>query len=316
MSADIELRERVPDDLAFLRLDQVVATMFPQYSRSRLQAWIKGGELLVDGQLRRTRDKLSGGELIEIRATPEAAEDTPEQMALDIVFEDESVIVLNKPAGVIVHPGAGNPTGTLLNGLLYFDPSLDIVPRAGIVHRLDKVTSGLMVVARTLEAQNSLVDQLQSHTVRRIYRALVYGIPPVAGQVDAPISRHPTQRTRMTVMPGGKEAVTHYKRLRQFSHIAHMEFALETGRTHQIRVHMQHLGFPLVGDPVYGGSLRVPAGATADLADALRAFPRQALHAVELAFDHPSTGEEVRFVSPLPEDFRGMLAVLEAADGD
>ncbi len=315
MSSVIELKEPVPQELAFQRLDQVVAIMFPEYSRSRLQTWIKSGELLVDGQVRRIRDKVTGGELIEVQAVAESLVNEPQAMPLDIVFEDDSIIVINKPVGLIVHPGAGNSEGTMLNGLLAHWPALAEVPRAGIVHRLDKDTSGLLVIAKTLPAQTSLVNQLQDRSVHRVYQSVVYGLPPVVGTVDAPISRHPTVRTRMTVIEGGKEAITHYRRLDQFEHFAHMEFRLETGRTHQIRVHMQHINFPLVGDSVYGGSLRIPSDCPEGLSALLRAFNRQALHALELSFLHPQTNEQVSFCAELPDDMRALLASLRNCFG-
>jgi len=308
--AEISHDVHVPAELAFQRLDQVAAAMFPQYSRSRLQAWIRSGELTVDGRVLRPRDKVSGGERVVISAMLEPIETAPETMELRVVHEDPHVLVIDKPPGLVVHPGAGNRAGTLANGLLAGYPELAVVPRAGIVHRLDKDTSGLLVVARTIESQQSLVDQLQARTVTRRYEAVVHGVPPVAGTVDAPISRHPSSRTRMTVMAGGREAITDYERLEAFALFARMAFSLRTGRTHQIRVHMQHIGFPLVGDPVYGRRGFRTEGVSRSVLETLRAFPRQALHARHLAFDHPSTGERVSYSSPLPGDFRTLLDAL------
>jgi 23S rRNA pseudouridine1911/1915/1917 synthase len=293
------------------RLDQVVAALFPQYSRSRLQSWIKSGQLLVDGVAWRPRDKVSGGELVEIDAVASTISDEAEDIPLDIVFEDESILVINKPSGLVVHPGAGNRKGTLLNALLHFCPDLNEVPRAGIVHRLDKETTGLMVVAKTIESQTSLVQQLQSREVKRLYHAVVYGLPPKQGIVDAPIGRHRLQRTRMAIREQGKEAITRFRLLGAYKSHSHMEFSLETGRTHQIRVHMQHLGYPLVGDPAYGGQFRTPRKGGEELGAVLKEFPRQALHAKALSFLHPATLDQVTFENDLPEDLRLLLTALE-----
>jgi 23S rRNA pseudouridine1911/1915/1917 synthase len=293
------------------RLDQVVAALFPQYSRSRLQSWIKSGELLVDGAAWRPKDKVFGGELVKIDAVASTISDEAEDIPLDIVFEDESILIINKPSGLVVHPGAGNRKGTLLNALLHFCPGLNEVPRAGIVHRLDKETTGLMVVAKTIESQTSLVQQLQSREVKRLYHAVVYGLPSKQGTVDAPIGRHRLQRTRMAIQELGKEAITRYRRISAYKSHAHMEFSLETGRTHQIRVHMQHLGYPLVGDPAYGGQFRIPRKGGEELGAVLKEFPRQALHAKELSFVHPATLDQATFESDLPEDLRVLLEALE-----
>ncbi len=314
MAEQIELQARVSPELAGGRLDQIAAQLFPDYSRSRLQEWIKSGELTVDGRVRKAREKLLADELLTLRAEVEDEERwQPEAIALDIVHEDEAVLVVNKPAGLVVHPAAGNPSGTLLNALLNHYPDIASVPRAGIVHRLDKDTTGLMVVAKTLAAQNSLVMQLQQREVHREYEAVVAGAMTGGGTVDAPIGRHPRQRQKMAVLQfGGKEAVTHYRLVKRYRDHTHIRCFLETGRTHQIRVHMAHLHHALIGDPLYAGRPKLPKGASPALIDMLRSFPRQALHARRLSFYHPEREEEVDFEVPLPEDMLQLLAVLDA----
>ena len=301
----------VPAAAAGRRLDAVLAELFPEYSRSRLSAWIKAGQVTVDGAPARPRDPVHGGENIVLDAVEEVqthavAEDIP----LDVLYEDEHVFVLDKPAGLVVHPGAGNPAGTLVNALLHRDPALDKLPRAGIVHRLDKDTSGVMVVARTLQAHTALVAQLSAREVHRQYLAIVVGALVSGGTADAAIDRHPRDRLRMAVRDDGKDAVTHYRLRERFRAHTALECRLETGRTHQIRVHMAHLKHPIVGDPLYGGSLRLPKGASDELIAALRGFKRQALHAEVLAFAHPVTGEAIRCEAPLPEDMRALMAAL------
>ena len=298
--------------MAGQRLDQALAQLFSQYSRSRLQQWLRQGCVRVDGRQPRARDKVLGGEQIEIEAVLEAQGEWQAQpIELDIVYEDGAVIVLNKPAGLVVHPAAGNPEGTMLNALLHHDPELASVPRAGIVHRLDKETSGLLVVARTLEAQKQLVEQLQARQFLREYLAVVNGVLTAGGTVEAPIGRHPVQRKRMAVVENGKPAVTHYRIEQRYRGHTLVRVTLETGRTHQIRVHMAHIHHPLVGDPVYGGRPRLPKGAGDELVAALRGFKRQALHASKLGFKHPIRGETVSWEQPLPEDMAKLIAVLE-----
>ncbi len=308
------LRAEVPDSAAGRRLDQVLAELFPEYSRSRLSAWLKQGLVSVDGGPMRPRDKVFGGEAIELRPEIEAQQRFEAQpIPLDIVYQDEALIVVNKPVGLVVHPAAGNPDGTLLNALLHHDPGLAEVPRAGIVHRLDKDTSGLLVVARTLQAQTALVKQLQSRSMGREYIAVCNGVLTGGGTVDLPMGRHPVDRKRMAVVRGeGKEAITHYRLLQRFRAHSQISVKLETGRTHQIRVHMAHLRYPLVGDAVYGGRLRLPPEASPELVETLRGFKRQALHAAQLSLIHPSTGEEVSWSVPLPEDMQRLIAALEA----
>ncbi|MCW8908379.1 MAG: 23S rRNA pseudouridine(1911/1915/1917) synthase RluD [Sedimenticola sp.] len=312
MSDQIEhLSARVGDELAGKRLDQALAQLFPDYSRSRLQQWVKEGRVTVDGASCRPRDKVLGGERVSLEAhLEEQVECRPQPIELSIVYEDEAVIVIDKPAGLVVHPAAGNPDGTLQNALLHHDPGLIQLPRAGIIHRLDKETTGLLVIARSPVAHKRLVEQLQARAFEREYLALVWGVMTAGGSVDEPIGRHPTQRTRMAVNYSGKEAVTHYRVLERFRAHTSLRVKLETGRTHQIRVHMAHIRHPLVGDPVYGGRLRQPAGASEALREQLRSFRRQALHARRLGLSHPLSDEWMEWESPLPDDIQTLLQVL------
>ncbi len=316
MKETIELAAEIPAELHGERLDQAAARLFPEYSRSRLQTWIKSGELCVGGQQRRTRDKVVEGDRLVIAA--ELVKEVAWQaqaIDLDIVYEDNSIVVVNKPAGLVVHPAAGHADGTLVNALLAHAPELAQLPRAGIVHRLDMDTSGIMVVARSLTAHHHLVAQLQARTVKREYCAVCIGTMTGGGTVDAPMGRHPKQRKKMAVLSaGGKPAVTHYRVSRRFGHHTCVIVNLETGRTHQIRVHMAHRRYPLVGDPLYGGRPRIPKGASGELIDALRGFSRQALHAQALGLIHPESGEEMRFDCPLPADIVALLDVLERED--
>ena len=295
--------QQVPDSAAGRRFDAVLAELFPEYSRSRLSEWIKSGAALLDGNQVRPRDPVRGGERVSLQVVLETQiHDAPEDIPLSVLYQDADVIVLDKPAGLVVHPGAGNPGGTLVNALLHFDPALAALPRAGIVHRLDKDTSGVMVVARTLPAHTSLVAQLSERDVHRQYLAIVMGALVSGGSISAPIDRHPRDRVRMAVREDGRDATTHYRlRERYRAHTA-LECRLETGRTHQIRVHMQHLKHPILGDPLYGGALKLPKGASDELVAVLRGFRRQALHAETLEFAHPVNGAPVRCTAPVPED--------------
>jgi len=304
----------IPDELAGARLDQALAQVFPQYSRSRLTQWIREGKVMVDGQAMKPKEAVAGGERVRVLADSMPAEATvaAEPIPLDIVYEDEALLVINKPAGLVTHPAAGNWAGTLQNALLHHAPELAGVPRAGIVHRLDKETSGLLVVARTLTAHKSLVEQLQARSVSRQYLALVHGPVVAGGTVEGNIGRHPVDRKRMAVVEGGKPAVTHYRVEARFAHHTLLRVSLETGRTHQIRVHMAHIQHPIVGDPVYGGRSRVPAGASETLQAALRGFRRQALHATRLELEHPVTGEPIAWEAPLPEDMQALVDLLAA----
>ena len=303
------LEASVPLASAGRRFDQVLAELFPDFSRSRLSEWIKSGDALLDGRLVKPKEAVRGGEPITLSVRMEVETDAqPEDIPLDILYQDEDVLVVNKPAGLVVHPGAGNPRGTLVNALLNFDARLAELARAGIVHRLDKDTSGLMVVARTLRAHTSLVEQLSGREVHRQYLAVVQGTMVAGSTVNAPIGRHPTDRVRMAVVKeGGRDAVTHYRVREKFRAHTLVECRLETGRTHQIRVHMAHVRHPIVGDPLYGGSYRQPKAATEALAARLQGFKRQALHAEKLSFRHPATGEPVTTEAPMPEDMLGLL---------
>ena len=301
----------VSEDCLGKRLDQVAAELFEEFSRSRLQQWIKTGQLKVDGQQARPKQKLLGGEQLQIDATiAEEGEWKAENIPLNIVYEDDHILVINKAADLVVHPAAGNYSGTVLNGLLFHCPQLVSVPRAGIVHRLDKDTTGLMVVAKTLQAHTHLVNQLQMRSVRRVYQALVTGVLTGGGIQDQPIGRHPRQRVKMAVVSDGKAARTHYAVMERFCAHSHIQLKLETGRTHQIRVHMTHLGYPLIGDKLYGGRSKTPRGASSKLVEALRDFDRQALHAIELGLIHPSSGEMMQWKTALPDDFQALLNLL------
>lgn len=301
----------IPPEQAGRRLDQALASLLPDFTRSQIQRWIEDGRVRVGGRLLRKRDKLTGGERVEVRVpSPEPSEWQPEPIGLDIVYEDGEILVIHKPPGLVVHPGAGQRAGTLVNALLNHAPSLAVLPRAGIVHRLDKDTSGLMVVAKTERARQSLIRQLQERTLTREYVAVVHGVMIAGGTVQAPIGRHRVDRKRMAVTERGKEAVSHYRVLKRYRAHTFVQVRLESGRTHQIRVHMAHLGFPVVGDPVYGGRLRLPADASERLKRVLRDFRRQALHAVKLELIHPATGQKMRWAASVPRDMADLLEAL------
>lgn len=308
---------QIPAACAGMRLDQALAELFPAYSRNRLQQWLKAGRLQVNGVAWRSRDRVAGGETVsgdlvfEIE-TVAIAQNIP----LKMVYEDADLLVIDKPAGLVVHPAAGNRDGTLVNALLHHAPELATLPRAGLVHRLDKDTTGLLVVARRLPAYTALVEQLRTRAIKREYLAIVNGAPVAGGSVDAPVGRHPVDRQRMAVTPGGKPAVTHYRVLRRFRAHALLRVKLETGRTHQIRVHMAHIRLPLLGDPVYGGRPRLPPGASTDCIAAIQRFSRQALHAERLALTHPATGDWLEWRAETPADLAELLVILdESADG-
>ena len=312
MSSENRITARfvVPPDLSDRRLDQAAAALMPGHSRSRLQGWIKDGTLTVNGEARKPRDKVILDDVIELDAEPEVQVSwEAEDIELDIVYEDEHLMVINKPAGLVVHPAAGHAAGTLVNAVLSYAPEVENLPRAGIVHRLDKDTSGIMVVARSLIAHTSLVDQLQTRTMGREYDAVVVGTLTGGATIDAPIGRHPRERKKMAVVSSGKPAVTHYRLVERFAAHTHIRCKLESGRTHQIRVHMAHVKHPLVGDQLYGGRMRLPKGSTEELREVLSGFNRQALHARQLTLEHPETGEVLTWEVPLPED---MVHLIEA----
>ncbi len=304
MAEIIQHQEIVPESCLGKRFDQTLAQMFPEYSRSRLKEWILAGNVSVNGSvLTKAREKMYGGEAISIETEVEAEERfDPQNIPLTIVYEDDDILVINKPAGLVVHPGAGNPDGTVLNALLHYCPQVAVVPRAGIVHRLDKDTTGLMVVAKTIAAQTNLVESLQAREITREYEAIASGLMTAGGLVDEPIGRHSTKRTHMAVTFSGRPSVTHYRVMEKFRLHTRLRLRLETGRTHQIRVHMAHITHPLVGDPVYGGRPRPPKNATTELREILKGFKRQALHAAMLSLFHPVTGEEMTWHAEIPED--------------
>ncbi len=308
---EIQHQGVVDRELSGLRLDQASARLFSDYSRSRLQNWIKAGRMQVDGEVRKPRDKVWEGERICLQAVLEPDQHCePEDIPLDILYQDEHLLVIDKPAGLVVHPGSGNRSGTVQNALLHQDPEMAGLPRAGIVHRLDKDTTGLMVVARSPVAHKRLVEALQARAIKREYLALVVGRPTAGGEVEAPIGRHPGKRVCMAVVPGGKPARTHYRINERFRIHTLLDVRLESGRTHQIRVHMAHIRYPLVGDSVYGGRLKLPPNASEATRAALRSFPRQALHARRLSLQHPVTAEPLVWESPVPADLNGLIGQL------
>lgn len=307
----ITLRATIPLTLAGKRLDQALAVLFPEHSRSRLKEFVEQQAVTVNGVCKRPRDKVLLGDAIQVNAkTVIAADWQGEPIALDIVYEDEHIVVINKPANLVVHPAVGNKTGTLSNALLHRYPELRHIPRAGVVHRLDKDTTGLMVVAKSLVAQTQLVIALQARKITRIYEAVVHGVLLSGSTVKAPIGRHPHDRIKMAVLDTGKPAVTHYRVLERFNAHTHLKIQLETGRTHQIRVHMAHIHHPIIGDKVYGGRLRLPPNATEALKERLRTFPRQALHAQSLGLLHPVTQQEMHWSAPMPDDMQQLLSML------
>lgn len=314
MNQKIELQAEIPLEAVGKRLDQVLAQIFPEYSRSRLQEWIEKGFVKIDGELKRARDKVKGGEQVAIVAELETVSAwTAEDLPLEIIFEDEDLLVINKPTDFVVHPAAGHAGGTLVNALLHYAPQLSELPRAGIVHRLDKDTTGLLVVAKTIFAHNKLGSALQKREIERVYEAIVQGVMPAGGTLNAWLDRHPHDRKRRAVVETGrgKEAITHYRVLQKFRAHSLLQLKLETGRTHQIRVHMAHLNYPILGDRTYGGRLRLPPNADPSFLKLIREFPRQALHAKRLALIHPKTGELMAWESPLPADMQALLLALK-----
>lgn len=312
MANEKQIFEQIaPEEMAGYRVDQAMTQVFSDFSRSRITEWIKQGEATVDGKVCKPKDRLSGGEKLVLRAIKQVqTEDIAQPIPLDIVYNDDHLVVINKPAGLVVHPAAGNLDGTVLNALLFHFPELKKLPRAGIVHRLDKDTTGLMVVAKSEKAHKSLVEQLQSRKMGREYLALVSGVLTGGGKIDEPIGRHPTQRTKMAVHHHGKPAVTHYRVLERFTAHTLLKVKLETGRTHQIRVHMAHMHYPLVGDKVYAGRARIPAGVSDELKQAVREFPRQALHAQRLSLEHPGNAEWMVWEVDAPDDMQKLLEAL------
>ncbi len=315
MKQTVETEFVIPLELSGLRLDHALSELMPDYSRSRLQQWIKNEQVTINGGFLKPKEKVKINDLIEVKAELESqGEWLPEDIPLNILFEDDDIIILNKPANMVVHPAAGNYTGTLVNALLNHYPEIETVPRAGIVHRLDKDTTGLMVVAKNLSAHAHIVDQLQTREMGREYEAIVSGVMTGGGTVDEPIARSPKNRKKMAVSPFGKRAVTHYRVIKRFNANSHIRVKLETGRTHQIRVHMAHINYPLVGDTTYAGRLKIPARASDFLKDALRQFGRQALHAKKITLIHPRTQEEMSWESDLPQDMLSLLDSLNESE--
>lgn len=305
----------IPDRLIGQRIDSALATMLPDYSRSKITTWVKSGSALINDKTFKPKDKVLGGEIVKLEIKREKTNDwVAQDIPIDIVFEDEDIIIINKPVGLVTHPGAGNWSGTLANALLYHDASLAKLDRVGIIHRLDKNTSGLMVVARSELAQKNLVEQLQTHSVSREYSAIVYGHMISGGTVNEPIGRDSKDRIKQAVSEGGKDAITHYRVIDRFGHHTHVKAVLETGRTHQIRVHMSHIGYPLIADTMYGGKVRFPKRADEALKDALKGFDRQALHSKKLTLTHPISGQEMSWKALLPEDMQALIEVLQKYD--
>ncbi len=310
-----QLQVIIPDRLIGQRIDSALAQMLPDYSRSKITSWVRSGDALLNGNTFKPKEKILGGEIVSVTIKQEKTNDwQAEDIAIDVVYEDDDILVVNKPVGLVTHPGAGNWSGTLANALLHYDSSLANLDRAGIVHRLDKNTSGLMVVARSELAQKNLVEQLQTHSVSREYSAVVYGHMISGGTVDEPIGRDPKDRIRQAVVEEGKHAITHYRVIDRFANHTHVKCILETGRTHQIRVHMSYIDHPLIADSMYGGKIRFPKKADDALKNALKGFNRQALHAKKLSLTHPITGESMSWKAPLPQDLQELLQVLSEFD--
>ena len=308
----IQHKLAIEEQFSGYRLDQALSQMMPDYSRSRIQDWIKSGFITLNDKIVKPREKVYLGDRLNLDI-PETTKtfDSPEPIEFDVLYEDEHLFVINKPAGLVVHPAAGHQTGTLVNGLLFREPRLEQLPRAGIVHRLDKDTSGVMVVARSLQAHGALVEALQLREVKREYLAIARGVITAGRTVDEPVGRHPVDRKRMSIQQSGKHAVTHFTVAERYRHHTLIDVQLETGRTHQIRVHMAHIRYPLLGDPVYGGRFSLPAGVSAELEQALRGFKRQALHARRLSFEHPLSGDALSFEAVIPDDMQNMIEVLK-----
>ena len=304
---------QVPDSCQGMRLDQVLADLLPEYSRTRLQNWNKSGFIKVDNNQLSQREKLKGGESIHlcVNLLPVENPSNRQDISLEILYEDNDIIIINKPPGLVVHPGAGNPDKTLFNALLYHFPDLEIIPRAGIIQRLDKETSGIMVITRSIKAHTILVRELQERNIIREYQAIVHGTLTAGRTIEAPIGRHPLKRTRMAVVDSGKSAITHVRIMERFNDITHLLVKLESGRTHQIRVHMAHIHNPVVGDPIYGGRARRPKNTTEETSNIINNFPRQALHAWRLQLIHPTSEKSMSWMAPLPDDMKSLLDLLK-----
>jgi 23S rRNA pseudouridine1911/1915/1917 synthase len=311
----LQLQLIIPDELSGKRLDKALSSLIPEHSRSRIQSWIKSGDVNINESTCNQRSEVHVGDIIVIDTCINNIEKhQAEAINLDILYEDEALIIINKPAGLIIHPGAGNPNHTLVNALLNIDENLDAIPRAGIIHRLDKETTGVLVVARTLESHTILVNQLQKRDIKREYQSIVCGQLTSGGSIENRMGRHPKQRTKMAVINNGKIATTHYRIIKKYQHYTHLHVQLETGRTHQIRVHMSHIKHPIVGDPVYGNNKSIRKGVDSSLRDYILNFNRQALHAFSLELTHPVSKEEMKFVAKLPDDIRVLVGALNDYD--
>ena len=309
------LKVFIPERMIDQRIDVALSEMLPEYSRSKVAAWIKSGDALINNKTFKPKDKVIGNETVLLKLTQKDNNHwRPEKLNLNILFEDDDIIIINKPSGLVTHPGAGNWSGTLANALLYYDSNLSNIDRAGIVHRLDKNTSGLMVVAKNIKSQKFLVEQLQTHSVEREYSAIVYGHMISGGTINEPIGRDSKDRVKQTVMANGKEAITHYRAIDRFKSHTHVKAILETGRTHQIRVHLSYLGHPLIGDPTYGGRVRFPKKASQELKDGLINCQRHALHSKKLTLIHPLTGKSMSWKADLPKDMQELLSILRSYD--
>jgi len=311
MSQFVEADFVIPLELSDMRIDHVMTELMPDYSRSKLQQWIKQGKILINGKQLKPKEKIKVNDLIEVKAELESQGDwLPEEIDIDVVYQDEDIIIINKPANMVVHPAVGNYSGTLVNALLFHFPGIEAVPRAGIVHRLDKDTTGLMVVAKTLTAHAHIVEQLQSREMGREYETVVAGVMTSGGTINEPIARSTKNRKKMAVTPFGKKAITHYRIMERFAAHTHIRVKLETGRTHQIRVHMSHIKRPIIGDSTYGGRFKLPPGVSNELKEQLQVFGRQALHAKKITLIHPRTHEEMSWESDLPDDIQNLITNL------
>ena len=311
----LKLKTTIPEELSGKRLDQALSKLYPEHSRSRIQSWIKSGDVSVNNLNYKQRDQVDFGDVIEIITEIKNVDKfQAEDIALNVIYQDNAIIIIDKPAGLVVHPGAGNPNHTLANALLNFDKNLEAVPRAGIIHRLDKETTGIMVVARTPESHTFLVNRLQERTIKREYQALVCGQIVSGASIENKMGRHPIHRTKMAVTNSGKIATTHYRVIKKYQHYTHLHVQLETGRTHQIRVHMSHIKHPIIGDPVYGNNNSIRKGLDPNLREIIKNFKRQALHAYSLELPHPDTEERMQFSAELPEDMRALITALNTYD--
>jgi len=311
----IQLEIVIPEKFKGKRLDLALSKLFPEHSRSRIQSWIKAGEVEVNNSKYKQRNVVNSGDIIKINTTLKSIDKhQAEHIGLDVIHEDKAIIILNKPAGLVVHPGAGNPKHTLVNALLHFDEKLDVLPRAGIIHRLDKDTTGIMIIARTIESYTYLVNELQERNIKRNYKAIICGQLVAGGVIENKIGRHPVHRTKMAVTDKGKLATTHYRIIKKFQHYTYLDIQLGTGRTHQIRVHMNNEKHPIIGDPLYGKNTFIKKGINASLREFIKNFKRQALHAYNLEFTHPVSKKIISLNAELPDDMNNLIKILEMYD--